>query len=254
MPQTKRAAQRKRRSKVVLALGAAGLSLSLGGSASAAIGGVNPDTVSQQGMLYEEEIADVSLATFHVFDKERAGIHKGRTQRLAMGVGGCGCAGCGCACGSVCILTTHRWCLATRSIRRRLGRSARRTNIDLTARASHNDLQLLFTKTQLDDLQSAQSFGTVKAYGRSKLCNILFTRELARRLRGTGMTPNCLHRAYPSRAHGNCDRRSNCGHDRVCGSIQVGGSSSGEKCCGDSEGRCRHGQHSARMRQQNGAR
>ena len=100
MPQTKRVAQRKRRSKVVLALGAAGLSLSLGGSASAAIGGVNPDTVSQQVMLCEEEIADVSLATFHVFDKEGAGIHKGRTQRLAMGVGGCGgCAGCGCACG-----------------------------------------------------------------------------------------------------------------------------------------------------------
>jgi hypothetical protein len=51
-------------------------------------------------MLYEEEIADVSLATFHVFDKDRAGIH-GPHARLAMGVGGCGCgcAGCGCACG-----------------------------------------------------------------------------------------------------------------------------------------------------------
>ena len=149
MPQTKRAAQRKRRSKVVLALGAAGLSLSLGGSASAAIGGVNPDTVSQQVMLYEEEIADVSLATFRVFDKERAGIHKGRTQRMAMGVGGCGCVPAAAALvGSVCIITTHRRCLATRSIRRRLGRSARRTNINLTARASHNDLQLLFTKAQ----------------------------------------------------------------------------------------------------------
>jgi NAD(P)-dependent dehydrogenase (short-subunit alcohol dehydrogenase family) len=33
----------------------------------------------------------------------------------------------------------------------------------------------------------------MKAYGRSKLCNILFTRELARRLRGTGLTANCLH-------------------------------------------------------------
>ena len=66
MPQTQRTAQRKRRSKVVLALGAAGLSLSLGGSASAAIGGMNPDRVSRQVMLYEEEIADVSLATFHL--------------------------------------------------------------------------------------------------------------------------------------------------------------------------------------------
>jgi hypothetical protein len=41
MPQTKRTAQRKRRSKVVLALGAAGLSLSLASSASAAIGRMN---------------------------------------------------------------------------------------------------------------------------------------------------------------------------------------------------------------------
>ena len=54
-------------------------------------------TKHQQVMLYEEEIADV-MATFHVFDKERAGIHRPRA-RLAMGVGGCGCAGCGCACG-----------------------------------------------------------------------------------------------------------------------------------------------------------
>jgi hypothetical protein len=53
-------------------LGAAGLSLSLATSAPAAIGGTNPDTVSQQAMLCEEEIADVSLATFHVFDKETA--------------------------------------------------------------------------------------------------------------------------------------------------------------------------------------
>jgi NAD(P)-dependent dehydrogenase (short-subunit alcohol dehydrogenase family) len=32
-----------------------------------------------------------------------------------------------------------------------------------------------------------------KAYGRSKLCNILFTRELARRLEGTGVIATCLH-------------------------------------------------------------
>jgi hypothetical protein len=98
MSQTKSTAQRKRRSKALPLLGAAGLSLSLATNASAATGGINPDAVSQQVKLYEEEIADVSLATFHVFDRERASTHRPRT-RLAMGVGGCGCAGCGCACG-----------------------------------------------------------------------------------------------------------------------------------------------------------
>ncbi len=44
-----------------------------------------------------------------------------------------------------------------------------------------------------DDLQSERSFGTFKTYGRSKLCNILWTRELARRLDGSGVTANCFH-------------------------------------------------------------
>jgi hypothetical protein len=34
-----------------------------------------------------------------------------------------------------------------------------------------------------DDLQFTESFSAMKAYGRSKLCNILFTRELSRRLK-----------------------------------------------------------------------
>ena len=36
----------------------------------------------------------------------------------------------------------------------------------------------------------------MKAYGRSKLCNIIFTRELAHRLLGTGVTANCLHPGF----------------------------------------------------------
>ena len=36
----------------------------------------------------------------------------------------------------------------------------------------------------------------LSAYGRSKLANILFTRELARRLLGTGVTANCLHPGF----------------------------------------------------------
>ena len=45
-----------------------------------------------------------------------------------------------------------------------------------------------------DDLQYERTpFKTFTVYGQSKLCNILWTRELARQLRGTGVTANCLH-------------------------------------------------------------
>jgi retinol dehydrogenase-12 len=44
-----------------------------------------------------------------------------------------------------------------------------------------------------DDLQSEASFGAMKAYAMSKLCNLLFTRESARRLYGTQVTANALH-------------------------------------------------------------
>jgi NAD(P)-dependent dehydrogenase (short-subunit alcohol dehydrogenase family) len=47
-----------------------------------------------------------------------------------------------------------------------------------------------------DDLQCAKGYSAMKAYGRSKLCNILFTRELARRLSGTGVSANCLHPGF----------------------------------------------------------
>lgn len=47
-----------------------------------------------------------------------------------------------------------------------------------------------------DDLQSARDYQGFAAYGRSKLCNLLFTRELARRLQGTGVTANCLHPGF----------------------------------------------------------
>jgi len=52
-----------------------------------------------------------------------------------------------------------------------------------------------FAYTGLDfaDLQSEQRYWSMDAYGKSKLANILFTRELARRLVGTGVTSNCLH-------------------------------------------------------------
>jgi NAD(P)-dependent dehydrogenase (short-subunit alcohol dehydrogenase family) len=51
-------------------------------------------------------------------------------------------------------------------------------------------------KLDFDDLQSAKSYSTFRVYGTSKLCNILFTRELARRVDGTGVTANCLHPGF----------------------------------------------------------
>jgi hypothetical protein len=99
MLHAKQASKRKRRSKAVPVLGAAGLSLSPASGASAAIGGTTTNMltrnsgVSHEITLCEEEISDVSLATFYVFESEtfRSGI------RLAAG-GGCGCT-CGIGCG-----------------------------------------------------------------------------------------------------------------------------------------------------------
>jgi NAD(P)-dependent dehydrogenase (short-subunit alcohol dehydrogenase family) len=44
-----------------------------------------------------------------------------------------------------------------------------------------------------DDLQGQRKYSAWGAYGQSKLCNMLFTYELARRLDGTGVTVNALH-------------------------------------------------------------
>jgi len=51
-------------------------------------------------------------------------------------------------------------------------------------------------KIDLGDLHGSRSYQAFRAYGRSKLCNILFTRELARQLSGTGVTVNCLHPGF----------------------------------------------------------
>ena len=66
-----------------------------------------------------------------------------------------------------------------------------------TASDAHESATLDF-----DDLQAARSFRGFKVYGRSKLLNILFTRELARRLAGTGVTANSLHPGFVSTRFG----------------------------------------------------
>ena len=51
-------------------------------------------------------------------------------------------------------------------------------------------------KLDFDDLQSQRSYSSFRAYGTSKLMNILFTRELAKRLADSGVTANCLHPGF----------------------------------------------------------
>lgn len=47
-----------------------------------------------------------------------------------------------------------------------------------------------------DDLQNEKNYQGFKVYGQSKLCNVLFTYELARRLEGTRVTANALHPGF----------------------------------------------------------
>ncbi|MGE5672358.1 MAG: SDR family oxidoreductase [Mycobacterium leprae] len=52
------------------------------------------------------------------------------------------------------------------------------------------------------DLHGERRYAAFRAYGQSKLANILFTYELARRLKGTGVTANCLHPGVVSTGFG----------------------------------------------------
>jgi len=51
-------------------------------------------------------------------------------------------------------------------------------------------------KLDFDDLQSVRSYGEIRAYNASKLANILFTYELARRITGTGVTANTVEPGF----------------------------------------------------------
>jgi len=103
MPLAKRVPTRKQHGKIAKAAamtGVAGLSLSLASVAASAIPAPaqnpveTPPLAGHEMMLHEEEISEVSLATFHIFDKENAPSLRPRT-RLAMGACGCGCSACG---------------------------------------------------------------------------------------------------------------------------------------------------------------
>ncbi|MBP5304355.1 MAG: SDR family oxidoreductase, partial [Lachnospiraceae bacterium] len=48
-------------------------------------------------------------------------------------------------------------------------------------------------KIHFDDINLKHGYNVVKAYSQSKLANVLFTKELAQRLRDRGITVNCCH-------------------------------------------------------------
>jgi hypothetical protein len=91
MSRAKQTSKRKRRSNAVPVLRAAGLSLTLASGASLANPAPSLDTMTRnagQGreiVLHEEEIFDLSLATFHVFDKERDGPFRAGERMITFG-------------------------------------------------------------------------------------------------------------------------------------------------------------------------
>ncbi|MGO9135462.1 MAG: SDR family oxidoreductase [Methylovirgula sp.] len=78
----------------------------------------------------------------------------------------------------------------TAGLRERLLGSAQARIIN-TASSAHKGAHF-----DIDDLQTQKAYKSFEAYSRSKLDNILFTRELGRRLQGTGVTANCLHPGF----------------------------------------------------------
>ena len=57
-----------------------------------------------------------------------------------------------------------------------------------------------------DDLEGARSYSGWSAYAQSKLANVMFTYELARRLEGTGVTANVLHPGFVATNFGHNNR------------------------------------------------
>jgi NAD(P)-dependent dehydrogenase (short-subunit alcohol dehydrogenase family) len=78
--------------------------------------------------------------------------------------------------------------LLTELLLDRLKQSAPARIITTASRAHHQGGHIPF-----EDLQAAHSYFGYRRYGQTKLANILFTRELDSRLKGTGVTANCFH-------------------------------------------------------------
>src|SRR6516165_10118427 len=104
MSRTKQTSNQRSRAKAATVLGVAGALSFAGGASGAAVSPVG-DTLTEHPAitLDEEEISDVSLSSFYVFDHESAGARRPglqlaqrRRSRPRQGCGGCaGCGGCG---------------------------------------------------------------------------------------------------------------------------------------------------------------
>ena len=114
MAQKKQTAKQKRLRKALPVLGLAGVSFSLAGGAAASTSAPTADIPSQNTsprqeiFLGEEELSDVSLSKFFVFDREstassRLGLQY--AQRGCRGCRGCAVGRCGgCRCGGGCAI------------------------------------------------------------------------------------------------------------------------------------------------------
>jgi len=88
--------------------------------------------------------------------------------------------------------------------------AARIVNVSSMAHMTH--------RLDFKDLQMEKSYTGWTAYGRSKLCNIYFTYELARRLKGTPISVNSLHPGFVATNFG---RRENGVMGSVFGLLQL---------------------------------
>jgi NAD(P)-dependent dehydrogenase (short-subunit alcohol dehydrogenase family) len=77
--------------------------------------------------------------------------------------------------------------LLTNLLLEKIGNSAPARIVNVASRAHRGQ------RIDFDDLMSTRRYQAMRTYGRSKLANILFTRTLATRLAGTGVTANSLH-------------------------------------------------------------
>jgi hypothetical protein len=90
--------QKRSRTAVPLWAAAGVLAMGAGASANAPATDVSSPDSGKSVILAEEEIFDVSLGTFYVFDKERE-FSPGVKLAAGRGGGGCGCGGHGGGCG-----------------------------------------------------------------------------------------------------------------------------------------------------------